>query len=112
MDDELGSSKVVSIANKQLTKTCVVVTCVFVITLGKDWYKNVYMSYVAVQTNFTLDFNKKKHTTPKTNIIQGRVCLIGSQSFLIYLERFCDSNSFSLEVEFLALSYLETLKWL
>ena len=38
MDDKLGSSKAVSVANKQLTKTCVVVTCVFVITLGKNMY--------------------------------------------------------------------------
>ena len=35
MDDKLGSSKAVSVANKQLTKTCAVVTCIFVITLGK-----------------------------------------------------------------------------
>ena len=40
MDNTLGSSKAVSVANKQLTRTCVVVTCVFIVTLGKSFYSH------------------------------------------------------------------------
>ncbi len=36
-DDKLGTSKVIAKANKQLTKTCIVVTCIFLITLGESF---------------------------------------------------------------------------
>ena len=34
-DDKLGSSKAVTEANKQLTRTCVVVTIVFIVCIGR-----------------------------------------------------------------------------
>ena len=34
-DDKLGSSRAVAEANKQLTRTCIVVTIIFIITIGE-----------------------------------------------------------------------------
>ena len=60
MDNTLGSSKAVSVANKQLTRTCVVVTCVFIVTLGKSFYSHYRWSRNSCLSpgNLLLHFSK------------------------------------------------------
>ena len=43
-DDKLGTSKLVIQANKQLTKTCIIVTVIFLLFLGKDFSYSGHVS--------------------------------------------------------------------
>ena len=63
MDNTLGSSKAVTVANKQLTRTCEVVTCVFIVTLGKSFYSHYrlidfFSSFKMIAENLLLHFSK------------------------------------------------------
>ena len=50
-DDTLGSSKILQKANKQLSKTCIVVTCIFLLTLGECLR---YLSLIFLETSVVL----------------------------------------------------------